>query len=349
MKTKHKKPSRFTKRQRIFNKISIVTAVLILIGAGAYIGIDSTLNAQFMKKDPKQGYRSIERSHEKTKENLDILIPAEGMFASEFSDSKRVNVLLLGNTNEGLSDTIMVASFEPDSQRLDIISLPRDTYYERAGYSASFLKLNSVFHEGPHAMAEAVHEILQGIPINYYAVIDYEGIKNIVDSMGGVPMDIKQSMHYTSKDGGLQINFEPGEQVLDGQKSVEFLRFRRYPMGDIGRVEAQQQFLKNAANKALDANIPKVAKTIVDNVDSDITLRAMLYVSSNVSGMSQDNIRSFVLPGNFANVNGLSYWVKKPDADIHAMLRHVYTNGQTAEGSGVKESTYYHEESVIDY
>jgi LCP family protein required for cell wall assembly len=341
---KTKRPSRFTKRQRIFNIITIVFVAVVALASGAYIGVDSALGAHFMQNDPKLGYRALEHDTEKTKENLSIIVPAEGMFASEFADSKRVNVLLLGNTDEELSDTIMIASFDPDTQRLDLISVPRDTYYPRDGYASSFLKMNAVFHEGPYAMAEAVHEVLQGIPINYYAVIDYNGIKNIVDSMDGVPMDVKQSMHYTSKKQNLYIDIQKGEQILDGDHAVQFLRFRKgYASGDMGRVEAQQQFIKNAAKKALQSNILKIGKTIVANVDSDVTLRAMLYVSLNVSGMSESNIRSFVLPGTSDNIGGLSFWVKNPDEDVQAMLRLIYNGEETVSGGTVTESSYYHE------
>jgi LCP family protein required for cell wall assembly len=337
---KQKRASRFTKRQRIFNTVTIIFVSVVIVASGGYIGASAALDARFMQKDSNAG----DYANEKTKNNLNVLIPAEGMFANEFKDSERVNILLLGNTDEELSDTIMLASFDPDTQRLDIISVPRDTYYERAGYSGAFLKMNAVFHEGPRATAEAVHKVLQGIPINYYAVIDYKGIKKIVDSMGGVSMNVKQPMHYTSQKQNLYINIEKGEQVLDGDHAVQFLRFRKgYASGDVGRVEAQQQFLKNAAKEALKSNIPKVAKTIIDNVDSDVTLRAMLYVSSSVSGMSESNIRSFVTPGDYSNIGGLSFWIRKPDADIQAMLRLIYKGEKTAAGGEVRESAYYHE------
>jgi LCP family protein required for cell wall assembly len=343
---KQKRASRFTRRQRVFNTVTIIFLSAVIVASGVYIGLDSALDARFMQNDPKASYRSIEHTNAKTNENLDVLIPAEGIFASEFKDSKRVNILLLGNTDEQLSDTIMLASFDPDTQRLDIISVPRDTYYEREGYSASFLKMNAVFHEGWYATAEAVHDVLQGIPINYYAVIDYKGIKKIVDAMDGVPMDVKQTMHYTSRRQNLYISIEKGEQVLDGDHAVQFLRYRKgYASGDVGRVEAQQQFLKNAAKKALKSNIAKVAKSIVDNVDSDVTLRAMLYVSSNVSGMSENSIRSFVTPGDYANIGGLSFWVRKPDADIQSMLRLVYNGEETVTDGAVQESSYYPEQT----
>ncbi|MDR2610205.1 MAG: LCP family protein [Clostridiales Family XIII bacterium] len=335
------------RRMRVSSKITIIISLLVIVAAGTYIGVNSTLDARFMEKDPKAGYRNVEHTGQKTPENLDILIPGDGMFASEFRDTKRVNILLLGNTNEGLSDTIMLASFDPDVQQLDLISIPRDTYYERPGYAASFLKINAVFHEGPMATAEAVHEILLGIPINYYAVIEYDGIRNIVDAMDGVPMNVKQPMHYTARD--IRIDIDPGEQVLDGEHAVQFLRFRMgYASGDVGRVEAQQQFLKNAAKKALDSNIPKTASTIIDNVDSDINLRAMLYISSKVSGMSESNIKSFILPGTYDNKGGLSFWVRKPDSDIAALLRQVYGGESAASGFSIQESSYYHEQGQIE-
>jgi LCP family protein required for cell wall assembly len=290
----------------------------------------NVMNARPMDK----GDTATQREREITDENMDVLIPGEGIFATDYADSKRVNILLLGTTDEGLADTIMLASFDPESLRFDVISLPRDTYYERAGYSASYLKLNSVFHEGPEAMCQAVHDILLGIPINYYAVIDYNGVANIVDSLGGVPMNVPIDMYYSSPGQDLYINIQAGEQVLDGEHAVQYLRFRSgYANGDIGRVEAQQEFVKSAAKQALSLKLPQVAKTVVANVNSDITNRAILYLGSKGVGVKSEDINTYLLPGYSGSFGGLSFWNADEDYVIEQMLRQIY-DGPAAETTG---------------
>jgi LCP family protein required for cell wall assembly len=203
--------------------------------------------------------------------------------------------------------------------------LPRDTYYERDGYSDSYLKLNSVFHDGAEAMCMAVHNILLGIPINYYAVIDYAGVEKIVDAMEGVPMDVPFSMDYDSPGQNLAIHLAPGQQTLDGAHAVQFLRYRSgYENGDIGRVEAQQTFMKNAAKQALSLNLPKIAKTVVANVDSDISNRAILYLGAKGAKTDQENIRTYLLPGTSGSFSGLSFWRRDEDYVIEELLRGIY-------------------------
>ncbi|MDR3072431.1 MAG: LCP family protein, partial [Clostridiales Family XIII bacterium] len=165
--------------------------------------------------------------------------------------------------------------------------------------------------------------ILLGIPINYYAIIDYQGIKNIVDSLGGVPMDVPFDMSYHTE--GVSIEIAAGQQVLDGEHAVQFIRYRSgYSNGDIGRVEAQQNFVKSAAKQALGLNLPKVAKTVVANVNSDITNRAIVYLGAKAVGMDSANINAVMLPGYAGNIGGLSFWIRDEDYTIEEILRTVY-------------------------
>ena len=92
-------------------------------------------------------------------------------------------------------------------------------------------------------------DLLLGMPIHYYAMVDYDGVSTIVDSMGGIPMDIPFRMRYNDPydKPPLHIDIPEGQQILDGEHAVQFLRYRHgYPEGDIGRVKAQQAFMKAA-------------------------------------------------------------------------------------------------------
>jgi LCP family protein required for cell wall assembly len=305
----------------MFVRLFLVTLVIAtLISASGFTAYAKLLDVRFMEKGEHAGKPTLV-----TEENMAVLIPGEGIFAQDYRTSKRVNVLLLGTTDEGLADTIMLASFDPVSKRVDVISIPRDTYYYRSGYGASWLKVNAVFHEGPVAMAEAVHNILVGIPINYYAVVDYTGVENIVNSMDGVPMYVPMDMYYSSPPQNLLINLKEGEQVLDGAHAVQFLRFRKgYINGDLGRVQAQQQFIKNAAAQALGRDLPNVAKSIQENVDSDITLRAILYLAKKAKGMDPGNVTTVMLPGTSARIQGLSFYQAVDDYEIDQLMRTIY-------------------------
>ena len=313
----------------------LICAVVFTSGIGAFAAL---MNSAPMAPKTEEKVEPVM----KTEEDLDILIPGSGFFTSDYADSKRINVLLFGNTNEGLADTIMLVSFDPENKTAAVISVPRDTYYAREGYSGGFLKINSVAHEGHIALCQAINDVLLGIPINYYAMVEYSGIEKIVDSLGGVPMNVERDMKYTSRNGKLRIDIEKGQQVLSGKKSVEFLRYRKgYSDGDLGRVHAQQEFMKSAAKQAIGPNLPSVAKTIAENVDSLISLKAIAYIAGKAVDMDYNNITTYTLPGVSGMRGGLSFYLRSDDSLIEEMLRAIYENRPfTTEGKNLYPANY---------
>lgn len=231
---------------------------------------------------------------------LPVIVDVDSPFFEAFKDKHRVNILILG-VNTNLTDTIMLASFDTDEKHIDLISIPRDTYYHRKGYnSAGENKINAAYKGDPVNTAKAVSEVLLGMPINYYAVIDYEGIENIVDSMGGVPMNIRKGgMYYKDPydKPPLVIAIPEGEQLLDGEHAVQFLRYRSgYKDADIGRVKAQQEFMKSAFRQSLGFGIPKITKTVFENVKSDIALGTATKLAANAIGISGEDVSTYTLP-----------------------------------------------------
>jgi LCP family protein required for cell wall assembly len=260
-------------------------------------------------------------------DDFPVLVDENSPFFEAFQDKKRVNVLLLG-INDGLSDTIILASFDMDARHVDLISVPRDTFYHRQGYNGEAQdKINAAYRRNPLNTAMAVSDILLGMPINYYAVVDYAGIETIVDSMDGVPMTIqKGGLHYRDpKDTPpLVIDIPEGAQILDGEHAVQFLRFRHsYSEGDIGRVKAQQEFMKSAFRQCLNFNLPKIAKTVFDNIDSDITLGAVTTLMTKAAGIAGDDITTYMLP---ATPQGHAPWYMFPDTQkIAEMINEIYS------------------------
>jgi LCP family protein required for cell wall assembly len=270
------------------------------------------------------------------KENLPAIVDEDSPFFEAFKDKNRVNILILG-VNGGLTDTIMLASFDTDAKHMDLISIPRDTYYHRDGYnSEGENKINAAYRKNPVNTAKAVSEILLGMPINYYAIIDYAGVENIVDSMGGVPMDIEFNMKYTDPydDPPLVINIPKGHQVLDGKHAVQFLRYRKgYLEGDIGRVKAHQEFMKSAFKQCLSFKLPKIAKTVFNNVESDITIGAALSLANSATGVSGDAIETYLLPST--PLPDPPYYVIPDAKGIAEMINKIYSiePDQTSEGA----------------
>jgi LCP family protein required for cell wall assembly len=252
-------------------------------------------------------------------DGLEPIAGGDSDFAKKYTDSKRINVLVLGE-NQGLTDTIMLASFDTEIKRVDLISVPRDTYYERPDYpGAALQKINSVYksegssddpEKGAVAMAGAVSDVLCGVPVHFYEIYSDDDIKKIVTAMGGIEIDVPMDMKYTDKKQQLYIDLKKGKQRLDGDQAVQFLRYRKgYKMGDLGRVEAQQNFMKEAFRQSIGIGFPKVAKAVMDNVESNMAGRMAVRIGSEAVGMKTKDMKTWMTPGEAKTMNRASYYI----------------------------------------
>ena len=271
-----------------------------------------------------------------------ITIDESSPFYEAFTSADRVNVLLLG-VNDNMTDTIMLGSYDMENQKVDIISIPRDTYFYRDKYrngSMGFQKINSVYRtEGITSIAEAVSRILQGMPIHYYAIVEYEDIKKVMDVQGGVQIDIPFAMKYVDNTPGyeLYIDIPSGLQTIDRSNVIEFLRFRHtnpsfaaqgyksYFKGDIQRIEVQQNFVKEFIKSTISkGKLMDVIKVALENVESDLTYAEAAKVATKaMMGFDTENIESYSLPGIDKTMGELSFWVQN-DTEITTMLKHIY-------------------------
>lgn len=217
--------------------------------------------------------------------------------------SDRINILLLGKEKGPRTDTIIFASYDPKSKDVELISIPRDTYYHEPGYDrADQRKINAAFgRKGEKGTVKAVSDILN-LPIDYYARIDYNGVKTIVNKLGGIEIDIPFDMNTP---GGL---LKKGTRVLNGKQAVGFIRFRKgYKNGDLGRVDAQQVFIKAVIDRALDElNILDIMNVALKNVKTDVGIVDAVKLASKIKGFNSNNINMITLPGyaEYKNIGG---------------------------------------------
>jgi len=228
------------------------------------------------------------------------------------SNMKRFNILLAGLENKR-TDTIMLVSYDTENKTADIISLPRDTYLPRnTDDEAELKKINAVYgQEGIEGLTLRVQGLL-GIPVEKYAVIDYEAVVACVDMIGGVQVDVPFHMEYTDiyDDPPLYIDIPEGVQVLDGEQSLKFLRFRKgYDNQDLGRIEAQQQFIKSFVKRYLGLQLPEVIKEAYSHIETNISVSDLLDLAGDLVGFSTDNINTCILPGMETPLEGLSFYV----------------------------------------
>ena len=218
------------------------------------------------------------------------------------------NFLLLGSDKGGgNADTIIVASYDTKSQKVGVLSVPRDTMVDR-DWSRNG-KINAALgHGGPELLAEEITKTL-GVPIDYYFHINLQGFVALVDELGGVDVDIPVDMNYDDPYQNLHIHFEPGLQHIDGDDAVRILRWRKnnsgesLSVGDVGRVEIQHSFLRALAKEMVSLGTLTKIGDIVDimnrNLDSNLNYGEMIWFGEKALGLGEDSIRFHNLPGDY--------------------------------------------------
>lgn len=305
---------------------------LLAVGAGVYTysKIYVPSEEEFDDSDDNDIDKSNEENDEKEEKPKDPLHEA-------IDNSKRVNFLLMGM--EGArSDTMIFASYDPKEKKVDMISIPRDTYYHTNGYDAADLrKINAVYGRSKaEGSKKVVGEILGQVPVHHYVTIDYKGVAKIVDSIGGVEVNVPFHMDYYDPydKPPLRIDIPKGKQLLKGEQAVKFLRYRHntdmtvgYPDGDLGRIKAQQQFLKSAIKKSLSLKIFNVVNTAFDYVKTDVKLSDALSYAVGLAGFDVENMTMTTLPGKeekraYGNQR-LSYYIHDPEK-IRELMMEIY-------------------------
>jgi LCP family protein required for cell wall assembly len=174
----------------------------------------------------------------------------------EWEGKERVNILLLGGDARGLaegeiarSDSMIVVSIDPVTKRAHLLSVLRDTYVDIPGHGKGRAN-TAITLGGPNLVMETIGNLL-GLDIHYYAYADFEGFKALVDAIGGVYFEVEKDMNYVDKadKNRYDIHLEKGYQLLDGDKALQYVRFRHDAMSDFTRTERQREFLKAVAAK----------------------------------------------------------------------------------------------------
>ncbi len=268
-------------------------------------------------------------------------------------DLKEIKVLILGvstDTDAELTDTIMIASYNPNTQKANLLSIPRDTFTGKNTKKAvASQKINSLYNinKTPDKTLAAVNE-LTGLDIKYYVVVKTEALIKLVDAIGGVKFNVPMRMKYTDTSQDLVIDLEEGEQVLDGNKAEQLLRFRHndpqkgvgmtsYPAeygdNDFGRMRTQRDFIIATLKQTLKpSNIFKIGQILEianENVDTNLELSFVKDYIPYAVELDTENITSATLPGTTPDVsttNGVSIFVADKKASKELIQSMFYAD-----------------------
>lgn len=281
-----------------------------------------------------------------------ILVAVAGIIAAKNSrerqfydngmetSSRVMHVMILGvdrrEDDVGRSDTMMVTAVDMDQKKAALLSVPRDTRVKIDGYG--YEKINHAYAYGGHKLSQNAIENLLGVSIDHYILIDTKAFERIIDAIGGIDINVEKRMYYEDPwddNGGLVIDLYPGEQHLDGQKAIQYVRYRDGE-GDIGRIGRQQHFIKAVLAKVISPEmlprLPKLVEEVSSAIKTDMSLAELLEFANTMKSVHDNGLTAQMVPGQPAYIDDVSYWI--PDiTDLRALLASELGSNLTAEAS----------------
>ena len=275
---------------------------------------------------------------------------AMGQDETKLADLDPLTVLIMGvseDISSKLTDTIIIASYNPKTQKATLLSIPRDTFVGKNKNTAtSYDKINALYQSSPEKTLAAVNKIT-GLDIKYYVVISNNALVQLVNEIGGVEFDVPIDMNYDDSSQKLAIHLKKGKQKLNGEQAEGLVRFRKnnngtsYPSeygdNDLGRMRTQREFITEVARQTLQLkNITKIGSfvdIIKENVTTNIKNWSTIkdYIAYAVD-FSTENIRAESLPGEAGYYNKLSFFVyNKKETDKLVQELFEEQNGTSTE------------------
>lgn len=262
-----------------------------------------------------------------------------------------VNILLLGVDEGGMrSDTIMLASLNGKTKKINIMSIPRDT---RVPFGSNYYKINAAIGIGaqevakgnlkePEELSIQKVKMLTGMPVHYFMTVNFDGFKEIIDILGGVDFEVPFDMVYDDPAQNLHINLKAGMQHLDGQKAHDFVRFRKgnagykgYATGDLGRIEAQQAFMRALAEQKIKPQYLLKAtdlfNSIKENVRTNYSAADLIKHIGIIKNITGDDIQMHQMPGVTKTIGGQSYVLCDEEATAELVSEYFYPSAEKAE------------------
>lgn len=317
-KNKRKKQS---KLKSLFGKLFIILLFIIIIFAGIVYGMSKAL----YNGDVKMCLANI---------------------ASKFLGGVQTKYVLIMGVSEDidteLTDTIMVAGYNPNTSKAFLLSIPRDTFVGSSNSSAKHNdKINAKYKKGVENSIQSA-EKLTGLKIDGYIVIKTSMLVELVDLIGGVEFDVPINMNYDDPTQDLHIHLSKGVQTIYGKQAEQLLRFRHnndgtsYPSSygdnDYGRMRTQREFIKAVGKQTLSfGNITKIngiINAVSDNLITDFKTRELLAYVPQFAIFNIDNLATDQIPGESKKLNGISFFLNDKKATLE-LVNNLVNNMNT--------------------
>lgn len=341
-----------------FSMFIVIVWVACLTGLGFFIGVRQLITAGLIRSEEMGPAISVDQ----TTPGVDSdLLPRSGMPAipdieptlTAWDGAGRVTILLLGldyrdwegGSNYSRSDTMILLTLDPISLNAGILSVPRDLWVAIPGFSHG--KINTAHYlgdayklpgGGPGLAVKTVEQFL-GVPIHYYARIDFGAFVRFIDEIGGVKIDVPEpiTIDLRGSGSGSKKTLQPGVQVLPGEWALAYARARYTRGGDFDRAERQQQVILAIRDRILSFDMLPILITkasvlfqelssgIHTNLDLDEAIKLALLASK----VNVENIKRGVIGDDYVifgrSPDNLSILIPLPDK-IHVLRDELFAS-----------------------
>ena len=291
------------------HKIIFVTCILMLI----VLFINGIYALSDFNKRPKSG----SNNHDIAKEQENIYIGSVHD-ESSIEAERPVNLLILGlDKEETRADVIALLNYGPEQGKINILSIARDT---RVYVRGKATKINALIAIGGEKLVAKAVEKLTGLSVDYYLVLNFEGFRKVIDTLGGVEIYVPINMDYDDPDQDLHIHLRKGLQLLDGKKAEQFVRYRKgnrrgqgYTDGDIGRIKAQQEFMKALIDQKVKLRYLSKADDIYfilkKYMRTNIEIGDVRHYLKYLKNIKYQDVASYTIPGDSIYTNRTWYFI----------------------------------------
>lgn len=293
--------------------IAVIAVLSILIGvvAGAYVLLGGSDNSPGpVSEKPEDGPKMDDKQEGEDTPKVEV---------EDVEEAKGdITFLLMGVDDGERTDTLMVCKYFEKTGKIAVLSVPRDTRTLIPGYGLD--KINHAHAYGGADLSLASINNLLDMDIEYHVRVDYKIVEEVVDVLGGIEVDVPSGIE----------GLDPGVQTLDGGQAELFLRHRKgYYNQDLGRIKAQQEFIKSLVAKMAETrNIVKISsmiKSSLDHVETNVPLSTALGYALKLRGLDISELQMETLPGTPGMINGISYIIVDQE-EIPGVVERLFLN-----------------------
>lgn len=290
-------------------KIPLLLLAFLLIGGGVY--------AYTIYSGAKN---TVDKKMQEQVTAIDTEVTTKKM-----KEKEPLNILLMGvderSGDRGRSDALMVLSVDPENNRSQLISIPRDTRTEMIGddpQAGNMDKINHAYAFGGTDMAVNTVENFLDFELDYYVKMNMEGLSEMVDAVGGITVDNELSWTDTGYyEKGYE--YEKGNIEMSGEKTMGYVRMRyQDPNGDFGRNERQRKVIQGIIDKGASVGsvnkIGDIMDVLGDNVTTNMDFSTMQNMLMNYRS-ARENMTTYQMTGSGTKIDGI-YYLQVPDEEV---------------------------------